>query len=78
MMSKTPLEMERLADALPVQRNRSRWIVLRRRQRTCGKLKEFSTWASTLVLPRPWLKTRPRFLKLYAERVLPLLRSLDR
>jgi coenzyme F420-dependent glucose-6-phosphate dehydrogenase len=75
---KDAMEMERLADALPVERTASRWIVSDDAEEHVGKLKEYLDMGfNHLVFHAPG-EDQPRFLKLYAERVLPLLRSLDR
>ncbi len=72
------MEMERLADALPVERTASRWIVSDDAQEHVGKLKEYLDMGfNHLVFHAPG-EDQSRFLKLYAERVLPLLRALDR
>jgi coenzyme F420-dependent glucose-6-phosphate dehydrogenase len=72
------MEMEHLADALPVERTASRWIVSDDAEEHVGKLKEYLDMGfNHLVFHAPG-EDQPRFLKLYAERVLPLLRSLDR
>jgi coenzyme F420-dependent glucose-6-phosphate dehydrogenase len=72
------MEMERLADALPVERTASRWIVSDDAEEHVGKLKEYLDMGfNHLVFHAPG-EDQPRFLKLYAERVLPLLRALDR
>jgi coenzyme F420-dependent glucose-6-phosphate dehydrogenase len=72
------MEMERLADALPVERTASRWIVSDDAQEHVGKLNEYLDMGfNHLVFHAPG-EDQSRFLKLYAERVLPLLRALDR
>ena len=72
------MEMERLADALPVERTASRWIVSDDAEEHVGKLKEYLDMGfNHLVFHAPG-EDQPRFLKLYAERVLPLLRALNR
>ena len=73
-----PMEMERLADALPVERTASRWIVSDDAEEHVGKLKEYLDMGfNHLVFHAPG-EDQARFLKLYAEKVLPLLRSLSR
>jgi coenzyme F420-dependent glucose-6-phosphate dehydrogenase len=70
-----PMEMERLADALPVERTASRWIVSDDADEHVGKLKEYLDMGfNHLVFHAPG-DDQARFLKLYAERVLPLLRK---
>jgi coenzyme F420-dependent glucose-6-phosphate dehydrogenase len=69
------MEMERLADAMPVERTASRWIVSDDPEEHVSKLKEYIDMGfNHLVFHAPG-DDQPRFLKLYAERVLPLLRS---
>ena len=70
--------MERLADALSVERTASRWIVSDDAEEHIGKLKEYLDMGfNHLVFHAPG-EDQARFLKLYAEKVLPLLRSLSR
>jgi len=72
------MEMERLADALPVERTAGRWIVSDDAEEHVGKLKDYLDMGfNHLVFHAPG-EDQPRFLKLYAERVLPRLRALDR
>ncbi|HEY2445720.1 MAG TPA: glucose-6-phosphate dehydrogenase (coenzyme-F420) [Rhizomicrobium sp.] len=72
------MEMERLADALPVGRTASRWIVSDDAQEHVEKLKEYLDMGfDHLVFHAPG-QDQERFLNLYAERVLPLLRRLSR
>ena len=69
------MEMERLADALPVERTASRWIVSDDAEEHVSKLKEYIGMGfNHLVFHAPG-SDQLRFLKLYAERVLPLLRQ---
>jgi coenzyme F420-dependent glucose-6-phosphate dehydrogenase len=70
-----PIEMERLADALPVERAASRWIVSSNPDEHVGKLAEtIDLGFSHLVFHAPGPDQR-RFLDLYAEEVLPRLRA---
>lgn len=69
------VEMERLTDALPVERTASRWVVSDDAQEHVEKLKDYIDMGFThLVFHAPG-DDQSRFLKLYAERVLPLLRK---
>jgi coenzyme F420-dependent glucose-6-phosphate dehydrogenase len=69
------MEMERLADALPVERTAGRWIVSDDAEEHVSKLKAYIDMGfNHLVFHAPG-NDQPRFLKLYAERVLPLLRQ---
>lgn len=70
-----PLEMERLADALPVERTASRWIVSADPEEQVEKIRPYVELGFThLVFHAPG-PDQARFMRLYAERVLPLLRS---
>src|SRR3954451_16877440 len=71
-----PREMERLADALPTERTASRWIVSTDAEEHVEQIKFYTDLGFThLVFHAPGTAQR-RFLALYAERVLPLLRKL--
>jgi coenzyme F420-dependent glucose-6-phosphate dehydrogenase len=70
-----PVEMEKLADALPIERAASRWIVSSDPDEHVGRLSETIDLGFThLVFHAPGPDQR-RFLDLYAEQVLPRLRS---
>jgi len=70
-----PTEMERLADALPVERAASRWIVSTDPEEHVEKIRPYSDLGFRhLVFHAPG-PDQTRFLKLYGERVLPLLRQ---
>lgn len=70
-----PAELERLADALPVERAASRWIVSRDPDEHVEKLAETIDLGFThLVFHAPTPDQR-RFLDLYADHVLPRLRQ---
>jgi coenzyme F420-dependent glucose-6-phosphate dehydrogenase len=70
-----PVEMERLADALPVERTASRWIVSDDAEEHVEKIRAYIEMGfNHLVFHAPGLD-QARFLKLYAEKVLPLLRA---
>ena len=69
-----PMEMERLADALPVERAASRWIVSSDPEEHAAKVLEYVELGFThLVFHAPGPDQR-RFLDLYAEQILPRLR----
>ncbi len=71
-----PREMERLADALPVSRTASRWIVSTDAAEHVSQIKFYVDLGFThLVFHAPG-NDQSRFLNLYAEKVLPLLRAL--
>ncbi len=75
MSVEDPIEMERLADALPLERAASRWIVSADPEEQVAEIRPYVELGFThLVFHAPG-PDQPRFLKLYAERVLPLLRS---
>lgn len=70
-----PLEMERLADALPVERAASRWIVSTDPDEHVEKIGSYVALGfKHLVFHAPG-RDQKRFLELYAEQVLPRLRK---
>ncbi|HEY6578357.1 MAG TPA: glucose-6-phosphate dehydrogenase (coenzyme-F420) [Rhizomicrobium sp.] len=70
-----PIEMERLADALPVERTANRWIVSSDAEEHVAKIENYVKMGfNHLVFHAPG-EDQARFLHLYAERVLPLLRK---
>jgi coenzyme F420-dependent glucose-6-phosphate dehydrogenase len=70
-----PVEMERLADALPLERAASRWIVSSDPEVQVERIRPYVELGFRhLVFHAPG-PDQPRFLKLYAEQVLPLLRK---
>lgn len=70
-----PMEMERLADALPVERAASRWIVSTDPDEHVEKIEETIALGFThLVFHAPG-PDQKRFLDLYAEQVMPRLRA---
>jgi len=70
-----PVEMERLADALPLDRAASRWIVSSDPEFQVEKIRPYVELGFRhLVFHAPG-PDQERFLKLYSERVLPLLRK---
>ncbi|MGH7114566.1 MAG: glucose-6-phosphate dehydrogenase (coenzyme-F420) [Stellaceae bacterium] len=70
-----PVEMERLAAALPLERAASRWIVSADPEQQLAQIRPYVELGFThLVFHAPG-PDQPHFLKLYAERVLPLLRT---
>jgi coenzyme F420-dependent glucose-6-phosphate dehydrogenase len=72
-----PIEMERLADALPTERTASRWIVSTDPDEHVEKIKFYTDLGfNHLVFHAPGTDQK-RFLDLYAERVLPKLRKLE-
>jgi coenzyme F420-dependent glucose-6-phosphate dehydrogenase len=72
-----PVEMERLADALPVERTASRFIVSSDPEEQVAGIRPYLEMGFThLVFHHPG-PDQARFLRLYAEQVLPRLRALD-
>jgi coenzyme F420-dependent glucose-6-phosphate dehydrogenase len=70
-----PVEMEKLADALPVERAASRWIVSDDPEEHVERMAETIALGFThLVFHAPGLDQR-RFLDLYSKEVLPRLRK---
>ena len=70
-----PVEMERLAASLPLDRAASRWIVSSDPEVQVEQIRPYVELGfSHLVFHAPG-PDQARFLKLYAERVLPLLRT---
>ena len=71
-----PMEMERLAAALPTQRTASRWIVSTDPEEHVQQIRFYTDLGfNHLVFHAPGNDQR-RFLDLYAEKVLPLLRKV--
>ena len=71
-----PAEMEKLANALPVERAASRWIVSDDPEEQVAKIKPYLDLGFThLVFHAPG-PDQERFLRLYAKDVLPRLRAL--
>jgi coenzyme F420-dependent glucose-6-phosphate dehydrogenase len=71
-----PVEMQRLADALPIERVASRWIVSTDPEEHVRRAQEYLDLGFRhLVFHAPG-PDQPRFLELYATEVLPRLRAL--
>ena len=71
-----PVEMQRLAEALPVERAASRWIVSADAEEHVAAIREYVQMGFRhLVFHAPG-EDQERFLRLYAEEVLPRLRLL--
>jgi coenzyme F420-dependent glucose-6-phosphate dehydrogenase len=72
-----PLEMERLADALPVDRAAQRWIVSSDPDEHVERIKTYVDFGFRhLVFHAPGTD-QARFIRLYAEQILPRLRALS-
>jgi coenzyme F420-dependent glucose-6-phosphate dehydrogenase len=70
-----PLQMERLADALPVERTAARWIVSTDPAEMLERIGKYVDLGfNHLVFHAPG-PDQARFIRLFAERVLPLLRA---
>ncbi|MGF7158828.1 coenzyme F420-dependent glucose-6-phosphate dehydrogenase [Rhodoligotrophos appendicifer] len=75
MSVEDPLEMEKLADALPVERAAKRWIVSSDPEEQVEKIRPYVELGFRhLVFHAPG-PDQKRFLKLYAEQVIPRLRK---
>lgn len=75
MDTEDPREIEKLADALPIDRVASRWIVSDDPAEQLERIRPYVAMGFThLVMHAPG-PDQKRFLDLYAERVLPLLRT---
>jgi coenzyme F420-dependent glucose-6-phosphate dehydrogenase len=71
-----PIAMERLADALPAERTATRWIVSTDPEEHVQQIRFYTDLGfNHLVFHAPGPDQR-RFLDLYAERVMPLLRKV--
>ena len=76
MATEDALEMERLADALPIERVAKRWIVSTDPDEHVEKIKAYADLGfNHLVFHAPG-PDQARFIKLYAQHVLPRLRRL--
>lgn len=70
-----PVEMERLADALPIERASSRWIVSVDPDEHVERIRPYVEMGFRhLIFHAPGLD-QARFIRLYAEHVLPRLRA---
>jgi len=71
-----PVEMERLADALPTERAASRWIVSSDPDEHVDRIRPYLDLGFThLIFHAPGSDQR-RFLELYSREVLPRLRAI--
>lgn len=70
-----PVEMQRLADALPVERTATRWIVSSDPEEHAAKVQEYLDMGfNHLVFHAPG-PDQERFLRLYSTEILPRLRA---
>ena len=75
MSVEDPVEMQRLADALPIERAASRWIVSNDPQEVVDKVEPYVKMGFRhLVFHAPG-PDQSRFLKLFGEQVAPALRK---
>ena len=75
MSVEDPLEMERLADSLPAERAAKRWIVSSDPEEHVERIRPYVEMGFRhLVFHAPG-PDQERFLRLYAEQVLPRLRA---
>lgn len=77
MSVEDPLEMERLADAMPIERSAKRWIVSTDPDEHVAQIKSYIDMGfNHLVFHAPGFD-QSRFLRLYSEQILPRLRALS-
>jgi coenzyme F420-dependent glucose-6-phosphate dehydrogenase len=75
MSTENPVEMEKLADALPLERTVRRWIISTDPDEQIEKIRPYVELGFRhLVFHAPG-PDQARFLRLYAERVVPRLRA---
>ena len=70
-----PVEMQRLADALPIERVASRWIVSSDAEEHVERIAEWVDLGFRHLVFHSPAEDQDRFLRLYGERILPLLRA---
>lgn len=70
------VEMERLADALPIERAAGRWIVSSDPDEHVERIRPYLDLGFTHLIFHAPGPDQPRFLELYSREVLPRLRSL--
>jgi len=76
MSVEDPVEMEKLADALPVERTEKRWIVSSDPDEHVAKIKTYIDLGFRHLAFHAPGPDQKRFLRLYGEKVLPRLRKL--
>jgi len=75
MATEDPIEMQRLADALPIERVAKRWIVSSDPDEHVARINEYIDLGFThLVFHGPG-DDQERFIRLYGEEILPRLRA---
>jgi coenzyme F420-dependent glucose-6-phosphate dehydrogenase len=70
-----PLDMEKLADALPIERAASRWIVSTDPEEQVERIRPYVEMGFRHLLFHAPGADQRRFLKLYSEKVIPRLRA---
>jgi coenzyme F420-dependent glucose-6-phosphate dehydrogenase len=70
-----PIEMQRRADALPVERTVTRWIVSSDAEEHAAKVSEYLDMGFKHLVFHAPCPDQERFLRLYSEEVLPRLRE---
>jgi coenzyme F420-dependent glucose-6-phosphate dehydrogenase len=70
-----PIEMQRLADAVPIERAASRWIVSSDPDEHADRVAEYLEMGFTHLVFHSAGPDQDRFLRLYAEEILPRLRE---
>jgi coenzyme F420-dependent glucose-6-phosphate dehydrogenase len=75
MSVEDPVEMEKLADALPVERTEKRWIVSSDPDEHVAKIKTYIDLGFRHLAFHAPGPDQKRFLRLYGEKVLPRLRK---
>lgn len=73
----SPSEMERLADALPIEQIARRWIVSADPQEVVAAVKEYTDLGFTHLVVHAPGDDQERFLTTFADAVLPGLRELE-
>jgi len=70
-----PIEMQRRADALPVERTATRWIVSSDPEEHAARVSEYLDMGFKHLVFHAPCPDQDRFLRLYSEEVLPRLRA---
>jgi len=73
-----PIEMEKRADALPVEKAASRWIVSSDPEEQVAHIQPYLDLGFTHLIFHAPGTDQKRFIKLYAQEVLPRLRELSK
>lgn len=73
-----PVEIERRADALPIERAASRWIVSSDPEEHVAEIQRYIDLGFTHLIFHAPGPDQERFMRLYGEQILPRLRALPR